>query len=175
MPVTDPLPESNCEQGDVFTGSLDSLQVPKGNQSPVFVELCAGSAKLSDAVKQFGYNKNRHSPRCKLVQLDLSHTCVGHAGFLIGNVFSSWRAYGTPLRDLFKGPRHTTCRRFSRTSAFAFHRVPLGTPHTESARSTTSFSGQSNLLILRSIRSKTPTGWYPLDNRKSNKFSHVGP
>ena len=38
MPVADPLPDSRCEQGDVFAGLLDSLQVPKGNQTPVFVE-----------------------------------------------------------------------------------------------------------------------------------------
>ena len=56
MPAADPLPDSGCEQGDVFAGLLDSLQIPKGNQTLVFVELCAGSAKLSDAVKQFGYD-----------------------------------------------------------------------------------------------------------------------
>ena len=124
MPVTDPLPESNCEQGDVFTGSLDPLQVPKGNQSPVFVELCAGSAKLSDAVKQLGYNiiavdhdKNRHTPRCKLVQLDLSHK---HAwdmlDFLLQRVVIAGvhiappcgtcsRARGIPMADGSKGPQ----------------------------------------------------------------------
>ena len=123
MPVTDPLPESNCEQGDVFTGSLDSLQVPKGNQSPVFVELCAGSAKLSDAVKQLGYNiiavdhdKNRHTPRCKLVQLDLSHKHawdmldfllqrVVIAGVLAPPCGTCSRARGIPMADGSKGPQ----------------------------------------------------------------------
>ena len=59
---------------------MDSLQVPKGTAVPFFVELCAGSAELSDAVKQHGHNiiavdhdKNRHASRCKIIQLDLAH------------------------------------------------------------------------------------------------------
>ena len=54
--ATDPLLGPGCEQSDVFAGLLDDLQIPEESQTPVFVELCTGSAKLSDAVKQFGYN-----------------------------------------------------------------------------------------------------------------------
>ena len=61
-PATDPLQSQNCEQSDVFAGLLNDLQIPEGSRTPVFVELCAGSAKLSDAVKQFGY---------KIVAVDL--------------------------------------------------------------------------------------------------------
>ena len=123
-PATDPLPSQNCEQSDVFAGLLNDLQIPEGSRTPVFVELCAGSAKLSDAVKQFGYNivavdhdKNRHSPRCKLVQLDLSHQ---HAwdmlDFLLERVLVAGvhmappcgtcsRARGIPLADGSQGPQ----------------------------------------------------------------------
>ena len=123
-PATDPLQSQNCEQSDVFAGLSNDLQIPEGSKTPVFVELCAGSAKLSDAVKQFGYNivavdhdKNRHSPRCKLVQLDLSHQ---HAWdmldfllerFLVAGVHMAppcgtcSRARGIPLADGSQGPQ----------------------------------------------------------------------
>ncbi|CAL1169263.1 unnamed protein product [Cladocopium goreaui] len=76
----DPPQGQSRDRSEVFAGLMDSLQVPKGTSVPFFVELCAGSAKLSDAVKQHGYHiiavdhdKNRHAPRCKIIQLDLSH------------------------------------------------------------------------------------------------------
>ena len=51
----------------------------------IFLELCAGSAKLSAAVRNTGipvvpvdHKHNRHTPRCKLVQLDLSQPHAWH-------------------------------------------------------------------------------------------------
>ena len=93
---------------------MDSLQVPKGTSVPFFVELCAGSAKLSDAVKQHGYHiiavdhdKNRHAPRCKIIQLDLSHE---HAwdmlDFFVGESNNFGRPHSATLWHMFQSQRH---------------------------------------------------------------------
>ena len=51
----------------------------EGAKHCIFLELCAGSARLSAAVRNTGipvvpidHKHNRHAPRCKIVQLDLS-------------------------------------------------------------------------------------------------------
>ena len=133
----DPPQGQSRDRSEVFAGLMDSLQVPKGTSVPFFVELCAGSAKLSDAVKQHGYHiiavdhdKNRHAPRCKIIQLDLSHE---HAwdmlDFLLERVTISGvhmappcgtcsKARGIPMKDGTKGPQPLRSADF-----------PLGLPH----------------------------------------------
>ena len=89
----------------------------------LFIELCAGSAVLSAAAHRRGYQvmpvdckRNRHKPRCKIVQLDLSDdrawevlryivescniACI-HMGPPCGTCS---RARGTPLADGSPGP-----------------------------------------------------------------------
>ena len=182
MPVADPLPDSSCEQGDVFAGLLDSLQVPKGNQTPVFVELCAGSAKLSDAVKQFGYDiiavdhdKNRHTPRCKLVQLDLSHK---HAwdmlDFLLERVVIAGvhiappcgtcsRARGIPMADGSKGPQPL------RTTEH-----PLGIPSLNHRDKQRVFLANQIYKFCGEYVKKLDAAGIPWDYRKPHEFSDVG-
>lgn len=134
---SDPPQGTGRDRSEVFAGLMDSLQVPKGTAVPFFVELCAGSAKLSDAVKQHGYNiiavdhdKNRHAPRCKIIQLDLAHK---HAwdmlDFLLERVDIAGvhmappcgtcsRARGIPMQDGTKGPQPLRSNEF-----------PLGLPN----------------------------------------------
>ena len=90
----------------------------------IFLELCAGSARLSAAVRSTGipvvpidHAHNRHAPRCKIVQLDLAQP---HAWdqliFLLDNFTvvachiappcgTCSRARGIPLPDGTPGPR----------------------------------------------------------------------
>lgn len=56
------------------------MKSPRDEDNPVFLELCAGNAKLSAAVKQKRYDvvfvdhdKNRHAPRCKIFVHNLGH------------------------------------------------------------------------------------------------------
>lgn len=113
-----------CSQREIFDEITSELHSPKELQCPVFIELCAGSAKLSAAVKRLGYlavavdhDKNRHQPRCKLVQLDLSQKqswetlkyLIQHAkiaGVHMGPPCGTCsRARGIPLADGSPGPQ----------------------------------------------------------------------
>ena len=101
------------------------LPEPTAEGKPcIFLELCAGSAKLSAAVRSTGipvvpidHKHNRHTPRCKLVQLDLSQP---HAWqqlvFLLDNYDvlachiappcgTCSRARGIPMSDGTPGPQ----------------------------------------------------------------------
>ena len=90
----------------------------------IFLELCAGSAKLSAAVRNTGipvvpidHKHNRHTPRCKLVQLDLSqHHAWRQLIFLLDNFDvlachiappcgTCSRARGIPMADGSQGPQ----------------------------------------------------------------------
>ena len=108
------------------TISVDA-ELPKssGNSRPcIFLELCAGSAKLSAAVRSTGipvvpidHKHNRHATRCKVVELDLS---LPHAWnqllFLLDNYTvlachiappcgTCSRARGIPMADGTPGPQ----------------------------------------------------------------------
>ena len=96
----------------------------EGTKPCIFLELCAGSAKLSAAVRSTGisvvpidHKHNRHAPRCKLVQLDLAQP---HAWnqilFLLDNYIvvachiappcgTCSRARGIPMADGSPGPQ----------------------------------------------------------------------
>ena len=102
----------------------------------IFIELCAGSAVLSSFAKRKGYSvtpvdykRNRHEPKCQLVQLDLSKD---HAWEVLENIICSCdvvcvhcappcgacsRARGIPMPDGSPGPQPL------RSSAY-----PLGVP-----------------------------------------------
>ena len=73
---TSPYPEEDTKiQIDAL------LPEPSGNAKPcIFLELCAGSAKFSAAgipVVPIDHQHNRHAPRCRIFQLDLSQPCLG--------------------------------------------------------------------------------------------------
>ena len=96
----------------------------EGSKPCIFLELCAGSARLSAAVRSTGipvvpidHKHNRHAPRCKIVQLDLSQP---HAWsqliFLLDNYDvlachiappcgTCSRARGIPMPDGSPGPQ----------------------------------------------------------------------
>ena len=111
------------------TGNLFFLQdvlpdTTAGTKPYIFLELCAGSAKLSAAVRSAGisvvpidHKHNRHAPRCKLFQLDLSQPHAWHQlVFLLDNYNvvachiappcgTCSRARGIPMQDGSAGPQ----------------------------------------------------------------------
>ena len=102
----------------------------------VFIELCAGSASLSAAAQKSGYRvmpvdckRNRHVPKCRIVQLDLAtdhawevlmyivQTCDVAAIHFAPPCGTCSKARGIPLPNGDPGPQ------VLRTSEF-----PLGVP-----------------------------------------------
>ena len=111
-----------CMNLTIFQDTLPANM--EGTKPCIFLELCAGSAKLSAAVRSTGISvvpidrkHNRHAPRCRLVQLDLAQP---HAWnqilFLLDNYTvvachiappcgTCSRARGIPMADGSPGPQ----------------------------------------------------------------------
>ena len=105
-----------------------SKQSSSGYQdTPIFIEACAGCGILSSVVQQRGLQvipidcpRNRHVPRCRIVVMDLTST---HADELLRRIVNYYtiagvhvalpcgtcsRARGIPLADGSAGPRCPT-------------------------------------------------------------------
>ena len=106
--------------------SFDDLPCKSSGLSKpcIFLELCPGSAKLSAAVRKTGiavvqvdHKHNRHTPRCKVTQLDLSQPHAwNQLMFLVENYTvvachiappcgTCSRARGIPMADGRPGPQ----------------------------------------------------------------------
>ena len=124
---------ARCDQGQPETNPAmcDNSQVDKqvtlvdslSQDGPLFVEICAGSAILSDTARRRGFavmpidcERNRHLPKCKIYAIDIT---APHAQSLLSYVLQNCRvafvhmappcgtcsrARGIPLPDGSSGP-----------------------------------------------------------------------
>ena len=109
--------------GGVHDFEMKCNDVPMGKQM-VFLELCAGSAVLSAMAQKHGYRvmpvdfkRNRHTPKCKVVSLDLSEdhawdvlkyileTCDVVAVHFAPPCGTCSKARGIPMPDGSPGPQ----------------------------------------------------------------------
>ena len=122
---------NSCDKSDVLRDLFPDVNSGTLKDTPVFLELCAGSAKLSDAVRKHGYcvvpvdhDHNKHHPRCTIVQLDLSQQAAwDQLNFLVENVpiagvhfappcGTCSKARGIPLPDGSAGPQPLRSQEF---------------------------------------------------------------
>ena len=119
------------EVSDRFSHFFPEIDVDLLHNTPIFIELCAGSAKLSNAVRQYGYSvlpvdhdRNKHHPRCTIVQLDLSQPSAWEQlQFLLDNTNVAGvhfappcgtcsKARGIPMADGSPGPQPLRSKAF---------------------------------------------------------------
>ena len=177
--VTDFVEKNHTDSAIGFDAELPKST---GNSKPcIFLELCAGSAKLSAAVRSTGipvvpidHKHNRHATRCKVVELDLSQP---HAWtqllIFVGQLHCVGLSHCSPLRDLQQGARNPNGRRHSRATTTAFRRRAIGYNWSHIQRPNAHRWSQLPLRRPGTICGGLAFPWSSLVHRKSNKFFDV--
>ena len=172
-----------CHESANRRSDGSDIAAGRGSSRSIFIELCAGSAALSAAVKARGYDvvavdhsMNRHKTKCKVLNIDLS---TDHAVKTILALIDNFNILCVHI-----GPPCGTC---SKARGIP---MPDGSPGPQPLRSDDKLLGVDGLnpldqfkvdsanrlyekisIIVEKVGGKTDS----LDHRESDEFLFVGP